>query len=133
MGSFIVLWMLYIAGAIAVLPSWASAEPDCEEGAITRGGRCLVWARVLLTFGCAVVWICTFLGHALTGPSGITFGFWQSHPVLLQKLLLLADSILAVSVVFAWKAHGSGKRILHVAAPIMAAMSAIGSIVLFRP
>jgi hypothetical protein len=131
MDAFIVLWILTAVGAIAVLPSWAFVEQDCEEGVITRAGRYLVWARVFLTFGCIVIWFCTYLGHALTGPSDITFGFWQKHPALLQELFLLADSIFVASVALVRKARGNRKWILWLTAPIMTAASAVGSLVLF--
>ncbi len=72
--SFFFLWALSIAGGIAVVPSWAGAEPELKEGVLTRGGRFLVQARALLTGGCMVFWICTILGHALTDSNGGLFG-----------------------------------------------------------
>lgn len=134
MGSFFILWMLSVAGGIGVLLSWICVEPEYdEEGVLTRGSLCSVRARALLTAGCMVFWICTLLGHVLTDTSDITFGFWQHHPVLLQALLFLDDALMITTVAFAWQGRGSGRWILWIASPIIAAASIVGSIVLWLP
>ena len=132
MGAFFLLWMLSVAGGIAVLLSWAYVEPEFEEGILTRGGRCLVRARALLTVGCVVFWICTFLGHALTdSKSTVLFGFWQNHPVILVTLFFLTNIPLIISAVFAWQACGSGRLILRIATPVIAVASIAASCVLY--
>ncbi|MGB7266136.1 MAG: hypothetical protein WBC92_11535 [Terracidiphilus sp.] len=128
--SLVLLWTLSVAGAIAVLPSWNVAEPEYEEGVLTRGGRYLVGARILLTAGCGVIWICTFLGHAFTGSLDVPFGFWEHHPVALQILLLAADLLLIVSGFVARQARGSKVWILQLATAIMAIASILSSVLL---
>jgi uncharacterized membrane protein len=134
MASSCLLWMLSVVGGIAVLLSWIYIEPEYdEECLLTRGSHCSVRARALLTVSCMVFWICTFLGHALTGTSDITFGFWQHHPALLATPLFLVDMLLIASVIFAWQARGSGRWILWIATPIITLASLVGSIVLYLP
>ena len=66
--SLVLLWVLSVAGGIAVVLSWINIEAEFdEEGVLTRDSRCLVSARAWLTVGCMVFWICTLLGYALTG------------------------------------------------------------------
>jgi hypothetical protein len=131
--AFVALWVLSVAGGIAVLVSWSYVDPEYdEEGVLTRSSLFLVRARALLTAGCMVFWICTLLGHALTDSNGTTlFGFWQNHALLLVTLFFLADIFLIAAVVFAWQARGSGKWILWIAPSVIATASIVGSCVLF--
>lgn len=129
MAAFIVLWMLSLIGAVVILPSWLSTEPEYEEGAVTPGGRYLVWARMLLTIGCIVVWACTMCGHLLTGPNDVTFGFWQNHATLLQASLVLTGSIFVFSMFLVRKSRGSRQWILWLATSVMATASLVGSLV----
>jgi hypothetical protein len=131
--SFFFLWTLSVAGGIGVLLSWIYVEPEFEEGVLTRGSRCLVRARALLTLGCMVFWICTFLGQALTDSKDGLFGFWQKHPVLLPTLLFFADIPLIVSIVFAFQGRGSGRWVLSIATPIIAVACVAASIALSLP
>ncbi|MDR3574277.1 MAG: hypothetical protein P4L50_10465 [Anaerolineaceae bacterium] len=133
MGSFFLLWMLSVVGGIAVLLIWVNTEPELDKGVLTRGGHYLVRARALLTIGCVVFWICTILGHALTNSSDVTFGFWQKHPLVLDILFFLADSVLIASVVFAWQSRGEGEWMLRIATLMIAAASIIGSFILCFP
>lgn len=134
MVSFCVLWLLSVAGGIAVWLSWVYVEPEYnDEGVVTRGSRCSVRARALLTVGCVMCWISTAMGHVFTSSSQPTFEFWRNHHVLLLTLLFLVDTLLFSSVVFAWQARGSGKWILWIATPTIAVVSIAGSIFLSRP
>jgi hypothetical protein len=127
------LWGLSAVGGIAILLSWMFAETEYDEqGILTRDSRCFIRARALLTAGCMVFWVCTILGHVLTGSSGsFDFEFWQDHPVHLVTLFFLSDILLIFSVVFAWQARGSGRWILWISTPIMAIASIAASFVLF--
>ncbi|MGO9326127.1 MAG: hypothetical protein ACLP07_16350 [Terracidiphilus sp.] len=129
--SLVLLWALSVAGAIAVLPSWTAADPEYEEGVLTRGGRSLMRARILLGSGCAVIWICTSLGHALTNSNDVPFGFWEHHPAFLQALLLLADLFLISSAFLARHARGDKPWILQLATAIMAIACISVSIMLY--
>lgn len=136
LGAEIVLWGLSILSAIAALPSWMATEPEYVEGVRTSSGRCLARARIFMTAGCAAVWICTFLGETLSGSKdlpGLPFGFWQDHPMLLQRLLLPIDAAFAAAVMLAFHARGRGAWILRVAASIMAIASFFGSVFLWTP
>jgi hypothetical protein len=130
--AFFSLWTLSVVGGIAVLLSWLNLVPEYdEEGFMTLNCRYLARARALLTAGCMVFWVCTILGHVLTGSSrNVDFGFWQDHPILLVGLFCLADVLLIPSVVFAWQAHGGGRWILWISTPIMAVTSIAASFVL---
>jgi hypothetical protein len=131
--AFFSLWFLSVLGGIAVVLSRILVEEEYDdEGILTRGSQCSVRARALLTSGCTVFWICTVLGHALSGSSLTTlFGFWQDHPVFLVILFFLADFLLVPSVVFAWQASGSGRWVLSIATPIVAFASLAASFFLF--
>jgi hypothetical protein len=124
MASFFLLWVLSVIGAFAVVPSWAYTEPQYEEGVLTSGGRCMSRARLLLTLGCLVFWVCLVIGYALEGDSGPVFEFWQDHSLILIASLYYADILLIALVVFAWQARGSGKWILWIASPRVAHVSA---------
>jgi hypothetical protein len=130
--ALILLWLLSIAGGIAVTLSWIYVEPEFnEENMLTMGGLCSVRARALLTAGCVVLWICTLLGHVLPGPKpGDIFGFWQSHPAALVTFVFIADLPLVVSVFFAWQALGVGRWILSIASPIITLAAIAASFVL---
>jgi len=131
--ALFLLWVLSLGGGIAAVLSWiyVDAEYD-EEGLLTRDSRCLTRARMLLTAGCIVFWVCTILGHALTGSGRSTdFGFWQNHPMLLVTFFFLADILLVTSVVFAWRARGGRRWILSIATPVLALSSVVASFVLF--
>jgi hypothetical protein len=130
--SVLLLWALSVGGGIAVLLSWIYVESEYDgEGLLTRGSLYSIRARALLTFGCMVFWICTFLGYALTDSRGLIFGFWLAHPVLLVTLFFFADLLLIISVVFAWRASGSGRWILRIASPVIAVVSIYASFVFF--
>jgi hypothetical protein len=125
-------WMLSVASGIAVWLSWVYVETEYdEEGQLTRDSRYLVRARALLTASCIMFWICTLLGHMLTVSRGTIFGFWIDHPVPLLTLFLLADLSLIASVAFAWQSRNSGRWILWIATPMMAAASLVASYVPF--
>ncbi len=135
--SLVLLWVLSVAGGIAVVLSWINIEAEFdEEGVLTRDSRCLVSARAWLTVGCMVFWICTLLGYALTGyltdsNRTIDFGFWQEHFVLLLTFFLLADLLLIVSVIFAWQARSSRRWILRIATLVIAVASIASTVLLF--
>jgi hypothetical protein len=132
--SFFLLWIISVAGGIAVSLSWVYVEPEYdEEGILTRSSYCSVRARALLTVGCMVFWICNSIGYALAGPHQGPIEFWQHHPVLLQILFFPANPLLIASVVFAWQARGSGRWILWIATPIIAVAAITASIVLYLP
>lgn len=131
--ALFLLWVLSLGGGIAAVLSWiyVDAEYD-EEGLLTRDSHFLTRARILLTVGCAVFWVCTILGHALSGSgSAADFGFWQDHPMLLVTLFFLADILLITSAVFAWQARGGSRWILSIATPVLASSSVVASFVLF--
>jgi hypothetical protein len=130
----LVLFWLSVVGAIAALPGWIATEPEYDDGVQSPGGRCLARARIFMTAGCGAVWICTFLGLALSGSkelAGLTFGFWQDHPVVLQGLFFPIDAAFAASVFFATQARGRRAWIVQVATPIMAIASILGSVFLW--
>ena len=132
MNSFFALWALSVIGGIAVWLSWVYIEPEYnEEGVLTRGSRCSVRARALLTVGCMVFWICNAAGYVLAGPGHGPMEFWESHPVFLLALLFIVDPLLIASVAFAWQARGSGRWILWIATPIIAIAAIAASIILF--
>ena len=133
LGAFFLLWALSVSGGIPALLSWIFIERKYEEdGLLTRGSYCAVRARALFTAGCAVFWICTILGHALTDSSrGLLFSFWQGHPALLVVSFFAADLLLIASVVFAWQARGKGSWILWIATPFIAVASMAASYLLY--
>lgn len=118
--SFLLLWALSVAGALAVLPSWTVAKPEHGEGVVTPGGKRLNRSRALLTAGCGVIWICTLMGHALTGSNETAFGFWERHPPALQILVFIAGILWIISSFFSWNARGSKPWILQVGTSAMA-------------
>ncbi len=129
--SFYLLWILSVAGAIAVWLSWIYVEREYdEEGLLTRSSRCSVRSRLLLTASCIVFWICLLLEYALTDSP---FGFLENHPLLLIALFYFTDILLIAAVLFAWQSRGSGRWILWIATPIIAVTSIVGSIVLSLP
>lgn len=132
-GAFFALWALSVIGIIAVLPSWTSVEPEYEEGVLTRAGDLLVWARILLTVGCAVFWTCTLIGYILNGPNDLTFKFWLHHPAVLKVLFILVALMLIGSAVYAWQGRGARRWILSVAASVMAIATIFASSLLFIP
>ena len=136
LGALFVLWGLSIAGVIAGLAVWTATEPEYDEGVRSSGGRCLARARISMTAGFVAVWICTFLGETLSGSKdlpGLPFGFWQDHPVLLQRLMLPIDAAFAAAVMLAFNARGRGVWIVRVAASLMAIASFLGSVLLWTP
>ena len=125
--SFFLLWILSIAGGIAVWLSWAYVELEYdEEGTLTGSGRCAARARTLLTIGCMVFWISNLLGYAITDSGG----FWEHHPFLLISLFYLTDLLLIAAVNFAWRVRGSGRWVLWIATPVIAVVAIVGSILL---
>ena len=133
-GALFVLWGLSTAGVIAALPVWTAAEPEYDEGVQSPSGRRLARARILMTAGCAAVWICTCLGQTLSGSKDLPdlpFGFWQDHPVLLQRLFFPIDAAFAAAVFLAFQARGRGAWIVRVATSIMAVAAFLGSVLLW--
>jgi hypothetical protein len=130
MFAYLCLTPLSVVSGIAVWVSWIYVEPEYnEEGILTRGSHCSVRARTFLTFGCMIFWICTLLGLSLSESNDLIV-FLQHHPMFLVTVFSLADFLLIASVVHAWKARGSGRWILRIATPIIAAAS-IGVLLLF--
>jgi hypothetical protein len=128
------LWMLSIAGVVAVLLSWIYVESEYdEEGALTSSSRCSVRARALLTLSCIVFCVCTILGYAFGNSHGLFLGWWQNHPTLLLASFYVADLLLIPSVAFSSKARGSGRWILWIATPILALASTATSVILSMP
>jgi hypothetical protein len=136
LGALFVLWGLSIAGVIVALPVWTATEPEYDEGVQSPSGRRLARARIFMTAGCAAVWICAFLGQTLSRSKDLPdlpFGFWQDHPVLLQRLFLPIDAAFAAAAFLAFQARGRGAWIVRVAASILAIASFIGSVILWSP
>ncbi len=133
--ALFVLSGLSIVGAAISLLSWTAIKPEYEEGVQTSGGKRMASARVCLTVGCVVVWLCTLFGFFLNGPRSpsLPFGFWQDFPAALQFLFLPIDGVLFASVAFASWARGRGRLVFIFATGLMAVATLAGSIILWSP
>jgi hypothetical protein len=133
LGAFLLLWLLSLAGAAALCFSWMFAETNYEDGVLSRNSRYLIITRTLLAAACIIFWICTCLGHLLTAPGDVTFGFWEHHPVALPIIFIPADITLAASALFSWQVNGPGSWVVKIATSIFFIAAIASSFILWQP
>jgi len=135
--GFFYLWPLMILITVAVYVCIAYTKPENHNGALTNGGKRMIWSRAFLGVGCAIYYICVAIGVALDSGDGtepmLVLGFWDNHLHAFLALIVAADVSMLVAMVYAFRGRGSRGWIIQIATVVVVISSTFVTFLFLLP